>query len=57
MNFNSEICISGQDFIIRIVPGGCTPPVVRSDLLAEQNVPVFCQIDALKINPLNSSES
>jgi len=26
--------------------------VVRSDLLADQNVPVFCQVDALQINPL-----
>ena len=52
VNFNSEICISGQDFIIRIVPGGCTPPVVRSDLLEEQNVPVYCKLQALKVNPL-----
>ena len=52
VNFNSEICTSGQDFIIRIVPGGCTPPVVRSDLLEEQNVPVYCKLQALKVNPL-----
>jgi len=52
VNFNSKMCRNGQDFIIRIVPGGCTPPVVRSDLLEEQNVPVYCQLQALKVNPL-----
>jgi len=41
-----------SDFIIAIPPGACTPNVVRSDLLAEQNVPVFCKLSALKINPL-----
>lgn len=40
------------DFIVAIPPGGCTPNVVRSDLLAEQNVPIFCKISALRINPL-----
>ena len=47
-----EMCRERQDFVVQIAPGGCTPAVVRSDLLAEQNVPVFCQIDALEINPL-----
>ncbi|MEK6889166.1 MAG: hypothetical protein AABW80_03605 [Nanoarchaeota archaeon] len=47
-----EQCEARQDIILQIAPNGCTPSVVRSDLLAEQNVPVFCQIDALKINPL-----
>ena len=49
---DAEKCYARQDFIVQIRPGGCTPAVVRSDLLEEQNVPVFCQIDALKINPL-----
>lgn len=40
------------DFILRIPAGGCTPNVVRSDLLAEQNVPIFCKISALQLNPL-----
>lgn len=40
------------DFLVMIPPGACTPNVVRSDLLAEQNVPVFCKISTLKINPL-----
>ena len=40
------------DFLVAIPPGGCTPNVVRSDLLAEQNVPVFCKVSTLKINPL-----
>jgi len=45
-------CQATTDFIIGIPPGGCTPLVVRSDLLAEQNVPVFCQLYAVKVNPL-----
>ncbi|MFC1682023.1 transglycosylase SLT domain-containing protein [Nanoarchaeota archaeon] len=50
--FNDEMCEAGQDFLIQVAPFGCTPSVVRSDLLEEQNVPVFCQIAATKINPL-----
>jgi len=34
-----------------IPPAGCQPYVVRSDLLEEQNVPVFCQLVPLKVNP------
>lgn len=45
-------CEARQDFILHIPVGGCSPGVVRSDLLEEQNVPVFCQVDALKLNPL-----
>lgn len=49
---NKETCEARQDVLLQISPIGCTPQVVRSDLLAEQNVPVFCQVEALKINPL-----
>jgi len=45
-------CGEATDFVIGIPPGGCSPTVVRSDLLAEQNVPVFCQLYAIKVNPL-----
>ena len=45
-------CVAREDIILQVSPAGCQPGVVRSDLLEEQNVPVFCQIDALKINPL-----
>ncbi|MGC9309323.1 MAG: hypothetical protein ACP5D2_01345, partial [Candidatus Nanoarchaeia archaeon] len=45
-------CEATQDFIVKIRPGSCQPMVVRSDILEEQNVPVFCQLDAVKINPL-----
>jgi hypothetical protein len=45
-------CEARQDLILQVSPGGCQPNVVRSDLLADQNVPVFCQVDAIKINPL-----
>ncbi|MBI2451603.1 hypothetical protein HYV50_00830 [Candidatus Pacearchaeota archaeon] len=47
-----ETCEARQDLLLSIAPAGCQPVIVRSDLLAEQNVPVFCQIDAYKINPL-----
>jgi len=49
---DSSMCHARQDFILEILPGSCSPSVVRSDLLESQNVPVFCQISALKINPL-----
>lgn len=45
-------CEASSDFIISIPPAGCEPAVVRSDLLEEQNVAVFCKLDAIKINPL-----
>jgi len=51
--FNPENCGEGaSDFIMNIRPGSCTPQVVRSDLLEEQNVPVFCKVDVIKVNPL-----
>ncbi len=52
--FDIDRCYGRQDFIIQIPPAGCTPAVVRSDLLEEQPVPVFCQINAIKVNPLIS---
>ena len=55
--FDKTMCEAGQDFIIQIAPFGCTPAVVRSDLLEEQNVPVFCQLAATKINPLIDVEA
>ena len=39
------------DLMVTILPGGCKPMIVRSDLLEEQNVPVFCELTAVKINP------
>ncbi len=45
-------CTANSDFAVMIRPGSCEPAVVRSDLLEEQNVPVFCQLDAVRINPL-----
>lgn len=49
---DAESCKGRQDLILQPTIAGCQPAVVRSDLLAEQNVPVFCQIDAIKLNPL-----
>ena len=50
--FDRNQCQAGQDFILQVNPLGCTPSVVRSDLLEDQNVPVFCPIVATQINPL-----
>ncbi len=51
-NIQDGQCTATSDFLVMIRPGSCTPSVVRSDLLEEQNVPVFCQLDAVRINPL-----
>jgi len=51
-DYGNERCIGNQDLILMITPGGCSPAVVRSDLLEEQNVPVFCKISAIQVNPL-----
>ena len=51
-NFNREDCRERQDIILTIPPGGCSPAVVRSDLLEEQNVPVFCKVSSIQVNPL-----
>src|SRR3989344_2694453 len=48
---------NGTDFLVQITPFGCSPSVVRSDLLEEQNVPVFCQLAATKLNPLIDVEA
>jgi transglycosylase-like protein with SLT domain len=56
-SFNEDMCQEGTDFILQISPLGCTPSVVRSDLLEEQNVPVFCPLSATKINPLIKVEA
>ena len=50
---DSDQCEGRQDLSLQVAPGGCQPQVVRSDLLAEQNVPVFCQIDGLELNPFS----
>jgi len=52
LRFDDSMCQQGQDFVIQIAPLGCEPAPVRSDLLEEQNVPVYCQLSATKINPL-----
>lgn len=52
LNEKDGECRGRQDILLTVSPAGCQPAVVRSDLLADQNVPVFCQIDALQINPL-----
>ena len=51
-DFDKESCDERQDFLLMIPPGGCSPPVVRSDLLEERNVPVFCKVSSIRLNPL-----
>jgi len=51
-NFNKEDCTERQDMLLMIPPGGCSPQVVRSDLLEEQNVPIFCKVSSIELNPL-----
>ncbi len=50
-------CEAGQDFILQISPLGCEPAIVRSDLLEEQNVFVYCPISATVLNPLIEVEA
>ncbi len=47
-----EMCKPGQDFILQIPPQGCVPSIIPSALLEEQDVTVFCPIQAYKVNPL-----
>jgi hypothetical protein len=50
---DAKECKARQDILLmQVPPAGCEPAVVRSDLLAEQNVPVFCKISAIKVNPI-----
>jgi hypothetical protein len=55
--FDRSMCGAGQDFILQVSPSGCIPSVVRSDLLEDQNVPVFCPITATRLNPLIDIEA
>lgn len=52
LQFDESQCGQGQDFVIQVHPFGCEPAPVRSDLLEEQNVPVFCRLSATQMNPL-----
>ena len=56
-SIDKEACKAGQDFIIQIAPGGCVSVPVRSDLLEEQDVPVYCQLMAIKMNPMIKVEA
>lgn len=53
MPWYQEYCNkTGMDFIVMTTPEACEPAVVTSDILEEQDVPVFCRLTAIKINPL-----
>ncbi|MBS3079179.1 hypothetical protein J4218_03595 [Candidatus Pacearchaeota archaeon] len=51
-DYGKENCNVRQDIFMQILPFGCSPAVVRSDLLEEQNVPVFCKVMSIQANPL-----
>ncbi|MDD5700224.1 MAG: transglycosylase SLT domain-containing protein [Candidatus Nanoarchaeia archaeon] len=51
-SFDDSLCQQGHDFIIQVSPAGCTPVIVRSDLLEEQDVQVYCPLAATQINPM-----
>jgi len=51
LRVDESMCKDGTDFIVQISPLSCTPTLVRSDLLEEENVNVYCQLSATKINP------
>jgi len=50
--FDEKTCKEREDFIVQIAPAGCQPSVVRSDLLEESTVPVFCKLMLIQANPL-----
>ena len=54
---SQSACEKGQDFLVQVTPFGCTPAVVRSDLLDENNVPVYCSLAATQVNPLINIKS
>ena len=57
VGFDETMCKEGQDFIVQIDPMGCSPAVVRSDLLEEEPVPIFCKLQAIKVNPIIDIEA
>ncbi|MEM2707458.1 MAG: hypothetical protein QXQ30_00010 [Candidatus Pacearchaeota archaeon] len=49
----SFACNQTKNFIVYIDPlEGCQPNIIRSDLLEDQPVLVFCKIKAINLNPL-----
>ena len=52
----NAVCRDRKDFVVQIAPGGCTPAVVRSDLLEEQDVLVYCKLQAVMVNPTIAAE-
>ena len=52
INQKDSLCQPGGDMLLEIMPGSCSPSIVRSDLLESQNVPIFCPITGIKLNPL-----
>lgn len=51
-NENNFKCNQGSDLIAYVSPLDCSPKIVRDDLLEENDVPVYCKINLMQINPL-----
>ncbi|MDD5012203.1 MAG: hypothetical protein PHQ66_00955 [Candidatus Nanoarchaeia archaeon] len=51
-SLDTSLCQEGKDFLVQISPSGCEPAVVRTDLLEEEDVQVYCKLGATQINPL-----
>jgi len=49
-NLTGTRCMYERSRDIQIVPGSCGPSLIRSDLLEEQNVPVFCKLSSVNSN-------
>lgn len=54
---DKELCSAGTDFILQMNPLDCEPAPVRSDLLEEEDVTVYCKLVATQINPLIDVEA
>ncbi len=52
-----EECNSNIDADFKIIVTECSPSVVTSNLLAEQDVPVYCQLEAIRLNSLIQASS
>ncbi|HOW37158.1 MAG TPA: hypothetical protein PLK34_02835, partial [Candidatus Pacearchaeota archaeon] len=55
--FDESLCDLNQDIVLKVASFECTPSVVRSDLLEEQDVIVYCPVQAMQLNPLMKIES
>ena len=53
--YSNGECGDNKNSDFKILVSKCDPQVVRSDLLAEQSLSVYCQLEAVKMNPFIKS--